>query len=68
MVKKEIKKSPDKDTSNENVFRIIKCPLKAVLKDYDKLQPIIESAVEDINQFVIIGYQFIRLYLLDKYN
>ncbi len=63
----ENKKPPDIENNN-NVFRIIKCPLKSVLKKYDIIQPIIESAVLDINKFVIIGYQFIRLYLLDKFN
>lgn len=59
------RKPPDKN--NEQVYRVIKCPLKAVLKEYDKLQPIIDEVVRDINKFVIIGYQFIRLYLLDKF-
>jgi len=62
------KKPPDINHINQNVFRIIKCPLKCILKEYDKLHPIIDNCVKDINQFVIIGYQFIRLYLLDKYN
>ena len=64
----KIKKPPDINPINQNVFRIIKCPLKSVLKEYDKLHPIIDNCVKDINQFVIIGYQFIRLYLLDKFN
>jgi len=53
---------------NEQVYRIIKCPLKSVLKEYDKLQPIIDDVVKDINKFVILGFQFIKLYLLDKFN
>jgi hypothetical protein len=56
---------PDKD--KEQIYRIIKCPLKAVLKEYDRLYPIIDNIVKDINKFVVIGYQFIRLYLLDKF-
>jgi len=64
----KIKKPPDINSINQNVFRIIKCPLKSVLKEYNKLHPIIDNCVKDINKFVIIGYQFIRLYLLDKYN
>jgi hypothetical protein len=52
----------------EQVYRIIKCPLKCVLKKYDTLQPIIEKAVMDINEIVILSYQFIRLYLLEKFN
>ena len=61
----KVRKPPDE---KEQVYRMIKCPLKSVLKEYDKLQPIIESAVIDINKFVILGYQFIRLYLLNKFN
>jgi hypothetical protein len=57
-------KPPDPD----QVYRIIKCPLKCVLKKYDTLHPIIEKAVMDMNEIVILSYQFIRLYLLDKFN
>ncbi len=60
-----MEKPPD---VKEQVFRIIKCPLKSVLKKYDKLQPIIESTVLDINQIVTLSYQFIRLFLLHKFN
>ena len=60
---------PDKkdEPHNEQVYKMIKCPLKAVLKEYDKIQPIIDEVVKDINKFVVIGYQFIRLCLLDKF-
>jgi hypothetical protein len=58
-------KPPD---PSEQVYRIIKCPLKSVLKKYDTLQPIIENAVLDINEIVILSYQFIRMYLLNKFN
>jgi hypothetical protein len=57
-------KPPDKI----QVYRIIKCPLKCVLKRYNILQPIIENAVININEIVILSYQFIRMYLLDKFN
>jgi hypothetical protein len=58
-------KPPD---PSEQVYRIIKCPLKCLLKKYNTLQPIIENAVIDMNEIVILSYQFIRLYLLDKFN
>lgn len=58
------KKPPDK----EQIYKIIKCPLKSVLKDYNKLFPHIDFIVKDINNFVIIAYQYIRLYLLDKFD
>jgi hypothetical protein len=60
-----MKEPPDPE---EQVYRIVKCPLKCVLKKHDLLQPIIDKAVFDINDIVILSYQFIRLYLLDKYN
>ena len=58
-------KPPD---PSKQVYRIIKCPLKCLLKKYDTLHPIIEKAVIDMNEIVILSYQFIRLYLLDKFN
>lgn len=72
MVKQKIQKPsepPDKEKQlNEQIYKMVKCPLKAVLKEYDTLQLLIDGVVKDINQFVIIGYQFIRLYLLDKFH
>jgi hypothetical protein len=58
-------KPPD---PSKQVYRIIKCPLKCVLKRYDTLHPIIEKAVMDMNEIVILSYQFIRMYLLNKFN
>jgi len=72
--KVKIKKPPDiknddkKDKVNEQVYRTIKCPLKSVLKNYDTLQPIIQKCVNDINDIIILAYQFIRLFLLDKFS
>ena len=43
-------KPPDPD----QVYRIIKCPLKCVLKKYDTLHPIIEKAFTDMNEIVIL--------------
>ena len=51
-----------------NPYRVIKCPLKKVLNHYNDLQPIIENYVREINQIVILGYQFIQLYILEHYN
>jgi len=48
--------------------KVIDKYVKAVLKNYNKLQPVINDLVKDINKFVVFGYQFIRLYLLDKFN
>jgi hypothetical protein len=53
---------------NIQVFKIIKCPLKSILKKPDFILPIIENTVKEINQCVVVAYQFIRLYLLEKFN
>ena len=44
----------EKPPENVQVYRIIKCPLKCVLKRYDTLYPIIEKAVMDMNEIVIL--------------
>ena len=64
----ELEEKPPDPPENEQVFRIIKCPLQCVLKRYNTLHPIIENAVLDMNEIVIIAYQFMRLFLLDKFN
>jgi len=64
----ELEEKPPDLSENEQVYRIIKCPLKCVLKKYDILHPIIEKAVVDMNEIVILSYQFIRMYLLNKFN
>ena len=58
----------DYNSNNEQIYKVIKVPLKSIFKKYDKIQPIIENTVKDINQLVILGYQFLKLYLLDKFN
>jgi hypothetical protein len=60
--------SEETPPENEQVYRIIKCPLKCVLKKYDTLHSIIENAVVDMNEIIVLSYQFIRVYLLDKFN
>ena len=63
------KKPPDKkETINENIYMIINCPLKTVLKQYDILQPIINNVCYDINDLTILTYQFIKLYFIHLYN
>ena len=63
----ELEEKPP-DPLNEQVYRIIKCPLKSVLKKYDTLYPIIGATVTEINEIVIYAYQFLRLFLLDKFT
>ena len=64
----ELEEKPPDPSEKVQVYRIIKCPLKCVLKKYDILHPIIDNAVMDMNEIVILSYQFIRLFLLNKFN
>lgn len=52
----------------EEIYHVIKCPLKSVLKNYHILQPVIEQNVVEMNQIMILGYQFIKLYTIDKFD
>lgn len=52
----------------DGIYMTIKCPLKSILKNHDIIKPIIERTVCEMNQHVSIGYQFIKLYLLDKFK
>jgi hypothetical protein len=54
------KKPPDKITT-------IKCPLKLILKD-ENYKSIIFDACYRTNQIVIHTYQFLILWILNKYN
>lgn len=49
-------------------YRTIKVPLKKVLKHYDIIKPKIESAVLRVNDFASMGYEFLKLYLIYKFN
>ena len=40
--------------NTNQVYKVIKCPLKSVLKNYDIIQPIIETTVNEINEFPIL--------------
>jgi hypothetical protein len=62
-----MKKKPP-DIKKQNLFRTIKCPLEAVLKQYDEIQPKIERVVIDINQLVILANQFIKAFLINLFN
>jgi hypothetical protein len=66
--KKVRKKRKEKEKKQDMLYRVIKCPLKTVLKNYDLLQPILEQNVKDMNQIIILGYQFITLYILDHWS
>ncbi|MCJ7636343.1 MAG: hypothetical protein MUO21_02530, partial [Nitrososphaeraceae archaeon] len=55
-----IKKPPDKN-------RVLKISLKKIIKN-EKLIPIIFDAVTRTNKIIIHTYQFLRLWLLEKYH
>ena len=52
---------------NKSAYKTVKIPLKTILKD-KKLQSKIEELVLLLNDLVFHTYQFIRLYVLDKFN
>lgn len=60
-LKKEVKECID-------AYKTVKCPLKAILRNYDKYAPQINNIVIRCNDIVIETYQFIRLFVLDKYR
>jgi len=43
------------------IYRILKCPLKSILKKYKVLFPIIDKAVIDTNEIVILSYHRLRV-------
>ncbi len=49
-------------------YRTVKTSLKSILLDYDNLQPEINKLVLKCNDIVIQTYQFIRLFILNKYS
>lgn len=68
---KESKKKKKKDknkSSDKQLYQTIKTSLKSVLRDYQTIQPQLNNLVIKCNDIVIQTYQFIRLYILDKYN
>lgn len=61
-------KQPFNPPEGIQIFRTIKCPLKKVLKNYIIIQPIIEQYVCDLNQMVMVGYEFVKCYITDLYE
>ena len=54
--------------SEKSAYKTFKIPLKTILLNRDTIQPLINNLVFEMNDLVIHTYQFIRLYVLDKYN
>jgi hypothetical protein len=69
-MKKKKKPNIDKSIFTQKVrsdFITVKTSLKSILKDYDINFPTINNLVIECNDIVIKTYQFIRLYILNKY-
>ena len=54
--------------SEKSTYKTFKIPLKTILLNRDTTQPVINQLVFEMNDLVIHTYQFIRLYVLDKYT
>jgi len=67
-VKKKKKDEFKEFRKNEkSAYKTFKIPLKTILLNRDTIQPVINNLVFEMNDLVIHTYQFIRLYVLDKY-
>jgi len=68
-VKKKKKEDFKEFRNNEkSAYKTFKIPLKTILLNRDTTQPLINHLVFEMNDLVIHTYQFIRLYVLDKYT
>ena len=68
-VKKKKKEEFKEFRNNEkSAYKTFKIPLKSILFNCDTIQPVINNLVFEMNDLVIHTYQFIRLYVLDKYT
>jgi hypothetical protein len=68
-VKKKKKEDFKEFRNNEkSAYKTFKIPLKTILLNRDMIQPVINHLVFEMNDLVIHTYQFIRLYVLDKYT
>ena len=67
-VKKKKKEDFKEFRNNEkSAYKTFKIPLKTILLNHEIIQPLINNLVFEMNDLVIHTYQFIRLYVLDKY-
>ena len=68
-VKKKKKEDFKEFRNNEkSAYKTFKIPLKTILLNRYTIQPVINHLVFEMNDLVIHTYQFIRLYVLDKYT
>jgi hypothetical protein len=70
MVKKKKVKDEFKEfrKTEKSAYKTFKIPLKTILLNRDTIQPLVNNLVFEMNDLVIHTYQFIRLYVLDKYT
>jgi hypothetical protein len=70
MVKKKKPKDEFKEfrNSEKSAYKTFKIPLKTILLNRNAIQPVINHLVFEMNDLIIHTYQFIRLYVLDKYT
>jgi hypothetical protein len=54
--------------NEKSAYKTFKIPLKTILLNRDTTQLVINHLVFEMNDLVIHTYQFIRLYVLDKYT
>ena len=68
-VKKKKKEDFKEFRNNEkSAYKTFKIPLKTILLNRETIQPVINNLVFEMNCLVVHTYQFIRLYVLDKYT
>ena len=69
MKKKKFKeKFSEFRNTEKSAYKTYKIPIKSILLNRDNVQPVLNDLVFEINDLVIHTYQFIRLYVLYKYN
>lgn len=59
-----MKEPPDKSPN----FKTVKVPLKKILKHYKTIHPRFENAILRVNKFATLGYEFVKLYNLTKFE
>ena len=69
----KVKKKKEEDfkefrNNEKSAYKTFKIPLKTILLNRITTQPVINHLVFEMNDLVIHTYQFIRLYVLDKYT
>jgi hypothetical protein len=69
MKKKKLKEKFQEFRNNEkSAYKTFKIPIKSILVNRETVQPLINNLVFEMNDLMIHTYQFIRLYVLDKYT